>query len=126
MMKKFFFGGIALILVLGVCGYFYMYKSHRDISEEKPVAILPAKDLQEKFSNNYNQSITDFLNKTIEVTGTVTEVSDSTLVVDEVVFCSLLKGKTDKKLNETISVKGRCLGYDELFEQVKFDQCSIK
>jgi hypothetical protein len=29
------------------------------------------------------------------------------------------------KVNDTIVVKGRCIGYDDLLEEIKLDQCSI-
>lgn len=126
MMKKKLLGVILVLLVLGVGGYMYLYQEHRDIKNETPVAILSARDLQNKFSTNYDKSVSDFLNKTVEIKGMITESTDSTLVVDNLVFCSLLKDSYKTDLNGVVTIKGRCLGYDELFEQVKLDQCSIK
>lgn len=32
---------------------------------------------------------------------------------------------SELKANNPISVKGRCIGYDDLLEEIKLDQCSI-
>jgi len=42
------------------------------------------------------------------------------------VFCGLDSLTGSNQLNKTITIKGRCIGYDELFGEVKLDQCTLK
>jgi hypothetical protein len=30
------------------------------------------------------------------------------------------------KVNDSVTVKGRCIGFDDLLEEIKLDQCTIK
>ena len=77
-----------------------------------------------EYSSDPAKADSKYLNKTIEIKGKVTEVSDSTLTIDQKIFCKM-NGKANTDLaDKTIIVKGRCIGYDDLFEEVKFDQCS--
>ena len=65
--------------------------------------------------------------KSIQITGKVTnvDIANKTVVMDEKVFV-LLKDANVVKLNETILVKGRVIGYDSLLEEIKIDQAEIK
>lgn len=114
------------VIVLGaIGGYFYLYKDHRNIEKEEVSARINSKELLSEFSNSQDSANLKYLNQVIEIQGKVTEVSDSTLVLDSLVFCSF-----DKKIDlgikgNNIRVKGRCLGFDELFGEVKFDQCNV-
>ena len=65
----------------------------------------------------YNFEDLKYLNKTIEVTGKVTKETDSVITLENTVFC-LLNQKTNKQLiNTKVTVKGKCIGYDELFQE---------
>jgi hypothetical protein len=68
-----------------------------------------------------------YLDKSIQITGKVTnvDIANKTIVLDEKVFV-LLKDANVVKLNETILVKGRVIGYDSLLEEIKIDQAEIK
>ena len=64
------------------------------------------------------------LNKTIEITGRITDVTKSDLTLNNMVFCQFSENQL-VELNSNITVKGRCIGYDDLLEQLKLDQCII-
>jgi len=117
------------ILALIGCGayYFYnhfLYKEARNIKSEKPSYSINSSDLIAQYKSDVAKADSKYLNKTIEIKGTVTEISDSTLTVDKSIFCKMTTQASPKLLGTTISLKGRCIGYDDLFEQVKFDQCT--
>ena len=121
--------GSMVVLVL-CCGaaylyYGYLYKDSRNISEEKADFSIPASKLVSEYSNNQQRADSAYLNKTLEIKGKVTQVSDSIITLDSLVFCSFdqLPKTTGSK---TVTIKGRCIGYDELFNEVKLDQCTIK
>ena len=111
-----------LLLIIGYVGYNYLYKDHRDIASETVDMTLTSSSLMAQF--NLTES-PDILNKTILVTGVVTSLENDVVVLDEIIHCSLIGTQDNPKLGQSIQIKGRCIGYDELFEIVKLDQCSI-
>ena len=125
-MKKVIIG--LIIVALAVFGvYKYVYQSHRDIKTESASFTIEAKTVLQEFASNQESATTKYLNKTIEVSGLITEIEGNSVVLDESVFSSFIEG-TDMSgvINgANLRIKGRCIGYDELLEQVKLDQSSI-
>jgi anionic cell wall polymer biosynthesis LytR-Cps2A-Psr (LCP) family protein len=127
-MKK---GRIVLVVLVlaGVVAagmYGYMYKDARKISEEAPAFSLSAEKLLAQYSSNPQKSDSLFLNKTLEINGVITQVTDSVATIDSLVFCGFDHKPDKNSLSKKVTIKGRCIGYDELFNEVKLDQCTIK
>ena len=112
-----------VLLLLGVYfAYNYMYQDHRDIKEEKAVVLISASELVIYFNENNSEKV---LNKTVQVSGIITEIDAKNITLDDKVQCSFDAEIKNLNLNETITVKGRCIGFDELFDVAKIDQSSI-
>nr|WP_315172442.1 hypothetical protein [uncultured Flavobacterium sp.] len=119
---------VVVVLLASAGSYFYygfLFKEARNIESEKPTLSTSATNLKNEYSSNQEKSDSLYLNKTIEVTGRVTKETDSVVVIDNTVFCLFSQKKKNKLLNSQVTVKGKCIGYDELFEEVKLDQCII-
>lgn len=120
---------IVTLLVLASAGiYFYygfLFKEARNIASELPSLRTSATNLTNDYNSNQEKSDALYLNKTIEVTGKVTKETDSVVVIDNTVFCLFSQKKKNELLNSQVTVKGKCIGYDELFQEVKLDQCII-
>jgi hypothetical protein len=119
---------VTLLLLASAGIYFYygfLFKEARNIESERPTVSTSATNLMNEYNSNQEKSDSLYLNKTIEVTGKVTRETDSVVVLDSIVFCLFIKKKRNKLLNSRLSVKGKCIGYDELFQEVKLDQCII-
>lgn len=118
----------SVVAIIGFGAYYFynhfLYKEARKIENEKPSFVLNSLQIIKEYTSDAPQADSKFLNKTIEIKGNVTEVSDSTLTLDQKIFCKMSQKANSDLLNKKISIKGRCIGYDDLFEQVKFDQCS--
>ncbi|KOS06741.1 hypothetical protein AM493_12405 [Flavobacterium akiainvivens] len=129
-MKKKLTITLAVVLVLGAAAayvyYGVLYKEGRNIAQEAATHTLPAAKLVETYTTNQQQADSLYLNKTIEVQGVVTAAQDSVLTVAGSVFCSFDQLPDRASLNKTVTIKGRCIGFDELFGEVKLDQCTIK
>ena len=123
-MKKKYLILLFIVVVVVIIGYNYIYKDHRDIGSEKAAASLTSSFLVEKFLNSSQEADSLYLDKTIEINGVVTAIGETDLVLDEKVFCSF-ESVPEVQLNAKITVKGRCIGFDDLLEEVKVDQCSI-
>ncbi|WP_394773870.1 hypothetical protein [Flavobacterium sp.] len=66
-----------------------LYKDARDINNEKSIGTITAKNLEKEYDLNPVQGDSKYLNKTIEIEGIVTEVTDSSMVIDSKVFCKM-------------------------------------
>jgi len=118
---------IIVALALGAFGmYSYLYKPQRNIGTEEASYTLAAKDLAADYKKDAVTADAKYLNKTIQIKGTITHVADSLVTLDSLVTCGFDGLPPARKTLETVIVKGRCIGYDELFGEVKLDQCTIK
>jgi len=123
MKKKIVFLIVMLVLVVGAyTGYKYLYKDHRNITKEVAVVETSARVLQEQFQNNAADA---FLNKTLIVIGLVTQIEDKSITIDNKVYCSFKNELKGVQVGDEVHLKGRCIGYDDLFEVVKLDQSTI-
>ncbi|PKQ46340.1 OB-fold protein [Confluentibacter flavum] len=116
---------IVLCVVVVIIGYRYIYQDHRDIATETSIYKLTASDISNEFAINPMSSENKYLNKTIEVSGSISDKNPQNITIDGKVFCQFSnKIQTDLKTDQ-IKIKGRFIGYDDLLEQVKLDQCTI-
>ena len=127
-MEKKLWISLLFIAVIGVIGYNYVYQDHRNISEESADFTVNATSLSQAFKINTQDAETKYLNKTLVVKGEISEINLTDLTLNDVVFCNFIstnKTTNTLKLNKTITIKGRCIGYDDLLEQIKLDQCTL-
>ncbi len=126
--KKARIGAIILILLtlLVVFGYNYIYQDHRNIEGEQPVFSISANEINTEFSGAIEASEKKYLNKTVEIHGQITELNTKDLTLNDNVYCAFNEPlETSYNIDSKIKIKGRCIGYDDILEQVKLDQCTI-
>lgn len=114
-----------LLLLSSYFGYNYIYQDHRDISAENAEYTIEANDFIAEFLSNVEGSQTKYLNKTIAISGNITSQTNNTVTLNNTVFCSLLNETDQNNINSVVTVKGRFIGYDDLLEEIKLDQCTI-
>lgn len=117
---------IIVFIIIGIIAYNYIYQKHRNISDESPEFILMVDELKSEFLSNSPNSEQKYLNKILKITGNLSEFNTKQLTLDQMVFCQL-KDSLNQSLQKdmVITIKGRFIGYDDLLEQVKLDQCII-
>ena len=124
--RKYIFISIGLLVLSVMAIYNYMYKSHRDIAAEKPDFKIASKALAKEFSEDIKKATDRYIDKTIQVSGKVTEIESNNFTLDEFVVCYTDSvTMLEAKVNSSLHVKGRSIGYDELLGLVKLDQVSI-
>lgn len=117
---------IVFFILIGFIGYNYLYKSHRNIESEKPKFSINSSEILNEFSLDMDQSSSKYLNKTIAIKGSITGIEGAMISLDDKIVCYMLDSNyLEIELNSIIEIKGRFIGYDELLEELKFDQCSI-
>ena len=124
--KRIIFFSIVAVLALGAFYFYYnfLYQDARNIQNEKPAFTITTSNLSDDYLKNTLNADTKYLNQTIQVAGKVTEVSDSSVVLDNKVFCKMDMKVDANSMHKELIIKGRCIGYDDLFELVKLDQCN--
>jgi hypothetical protein len=126
--KKIIIAIVTLLLVVSGGIYFYygvVFKEARNIESEIPDFSISAMTLLDDYNADPKKADFSYLNKTIEITGKVTKETDSVIILENNVFCLFTQKIKTPLLNNKVTIKGKCIGYDELFQEVKLDQCTI-
>jgi hypothetical protein len=119
---------VKVVLILGAIGllaagatiYWYYNKPHRDVSKEQGVQ-LSAQNLYDAFRTNEAEANKKYLDKAIELTGEVANVStnqDGQVIADfktsDPMFfinCTFKTNPGELKPGQAITFKGICTGY---------------
>ena len=115
---------LVIILLLGLFTYQYvMHGGARDLSTEKAEFTLSSKAILEEFTTNQELSNKKYLEKAVAIKGTITDVNSTQIIVDNAIICILKNPNTTLVKNQTVTVKGRVVGFDDLMGELKLDQC---
>ncbi|MDG1728627.1 MAG: hypothetical protein P8K68_12640 [Algibacter sp.] len=117
---------LILLMLVVITAYNYLYQAHRNIETETPEFVVSSQSLFQQFAKNPSNSEIKYLNKTIDVSGVISEVNKQYLVLNDNIFCKLEKPHDLSNLAEDrILIRGRLIGYDDLLNEIKLDQCVI-
>jgi hypothetical protein len=118
---------VIFILIIGsIIAYSYMYPNHRSISEETVSFAVKADYIHGEFIQNSAQAEQKYLDQTLLVSGLVTAIDSKSLTIENKVYGQFETLNSDLNVNDSVTVKGRCIGFDDLLEEIKLDQCTIK
>ncbi|MCF6349906.1 MAG: hypothetical protein L3J23_02600 [Flavobacteriaceae bacterium] len=118
---------LGLILVLAITGYFgynYIMASPKDISKAKSDFQISAIEFAKEFAESEKTATIKYQEKVVTVNGIVTATENNSITIDDKITCGF-ENKVDLKKGDQIKVKGLFIGFDEMFEEVKLDKCSI-
>ncbi len=115
---------LSLLLILGLSTYTYVFKETATVAVSKP----EFKGTSEEFISNNSTQISEWNAKVIEITGIIFEINDEGVLIDENVFCQFSEHQDLKKLkkNQSVTIKGMVVGYDDLLNELKLNQCTLK
>lgn len=116
-------GIIALIALMGLATYYYIYQQHPSMASLQVQWQGSATHFLEK-DEKEQKALT---NKIIVLSGTISALDSTSITINNTVFCSM-EGKQEREkigLGKYVKVKGRLMGYDELLEELKLDACII-
>ena len=124
---KLIIGLVLVSLVIAAAMYNYAFNgSHRDIANEAATEVVSATDLTTQFLNNETLATSKYLDKVIEIEGIVTSIESTEIILNDQVQISTISDIVSTQTNGvSLTVKGRCVGYDELLEMVKIDQAVL-
>ena len=82
-------------------------------------------------TNQFEEIQSEYIGKVIDITGVVTDLTLGSpyinVVLDSNLFFSFESEKTQDEftISDTLTIKGRFEGYDDLFHQYTFTDCSV-
>ena len=128
MSKKVKIIGILFVVVLLVGLSVFNYVFHggaRDLATEEVSFNVNSKNITTEFMENVPLATKKYSDKAIVISGIVTAVTDSIVTIDNTIICNFKSPDTTIKNEQSITVKGRLVGFDDLMGELKLDQCSI-
>jgi len=120
----------AALALAGAALVFAVYEYNRPASDrtmESSAVALSAHELHSGFLSGDSLQCSEWLNQIVEVTGKVQSVEGATVLLVPGVVCTFeespdgfpwLKGSE-------VTLKGRVLGFDDLFNEVRMDFCFV-
>ena len=114
-------------IIIGI--YLYINKDYRNIANEKSDYFVSSAKLENDFNASDSLANKKYLDKTINVKGKITKIDfdNSTLEIDEKVMAVFKDSILESlKLDQQICIKGRFIGYDDLFHQFRLDQAILE
>lgn len=122
---------IILVTILFLTTFFvyqYIYHDKRNIETEQPYFSINSIDLENDLKSGDVGFNKKYLDKTIEVSGVISdiEIINNAILIDDKIFVTLnRRTKIDIKVTDSVTIKARFIGYDDLLEKFRFDQATI-
>ena len=118
-----------LIILLAIAVYFVWNKPHKDYSTMRTDITISSLNFINEFKANSTLATEKYLNQIILVNGNTTDKLTKSVVLDNRIVCTLdsssLKDLGLIQINNEVSIKGRFVGFDDLFEEIRLDHCFI-
>ena len=119
------------LLILSFIFIFALYnKPHKTYVNEISAYSLSAENLFAKYNNNYKESNEKYLGSVLSISGVVTKYSRNLIILNNRIVCSFNEhdsslSSNNITLGDSLIIKGHCIGYDDLLEEVRVDHCII-
>ena len=130
--KKIYWSALRFILPLFIIGVVVVYLTynnpHKDFNKSRSEFTIESKDLIEFYQNDANNANTSYLDKILLLTGVITDIGTNIIILDNGIVCTLDPSQViNKKINlgSKTSIKGRCIGYDDLLGEIRIDHSFI-
>lgn len=116
------------LLLVGIIVYYQFNKPHRNFSEESASFNLSAVELVESYQKDPALSDSLYVDQFVAVTGEIMELTDQSILLSPGVYLNLDSTQNFEllKVGQEVSLVGRVLSFDPLFEEVKMDNARIK
>lgn len=109
--------------IVAYSGYLYLVKPPTKIQNQPSFYQGKSADLVQIIATQKDS----MNNKVVEVTGELTSIEQPFLVLNQSVFCKMenFQNTGVLKSGDRVKIKGRFIGFDELLNEVKLDQCVV-
>lgn len=114
----------AALMLLGIglwSAYQYLFAAPLSTNEMAAEYQGSAEDFKQLLQGDFEK----WNNKIVQISGTITEINEDGILLNHDVYCQLEEKLIKAAENDIITLKGRVIGYDELLEEIKLNQCII-
>ena len=114
----------AALMMLGIglwSAYQYLFAAPLSTNEIATEYQGSAEDFYQLLQTDFEQ----WHNKIVQISGTITEINGEGILLNHKIYCQFEDKLTNAAENDVITLKGRVIGYDELLEETKLNQCII-
>ena len=120
----------AALVLAGAALFFAVYEYNRPASDrtmESSAVTLSARELHSGFLGGDSLQSAEWLNQIVEVTGEVQSAKGATVMLVPGVVCTFGESPDRSQCLEgsEVTLKGRVLGFDDLFNEVRMDFCLV-
>jgi len=117
-------------VIIGLISVYIIYnKPHKDYSRLKADLSIKANTLLAEYNINEVRSNGFYLNKNLLVEGIISDIVGTTIIIlENGVVCNLDPSQIRPEnliIGTLVSVRGRCIGFDDLLEEVRLDHSFI-
>ena len=130
--KKIYWTIFRFFLPLSIIGLIIIYntynKPHKNFNKSPFEVTIESKELISLYQDNTDNANARFLDKILLIKGNITNIESDIIILDNGIVCTLDPSQVvteEIHLNKNISVKGRCIGYDDLLEEIRIDHSFI-
>lgn len=120
---------ILILVVISLISFFaYNYVMHggaRNLTTEKTNFTVTSASITSEFIENIEKANKKYLEKAVAIKGKITASNGNEVIMDEIVICSFKNPDLSIKKDQTVTIKGRVVGYDDLMGELKLDQCFL-
>ncbi len=127
---------ILIVIIIFAAGYFVYNKPHRDILGEKAQFSLSLVEMNDEFLSDEDAAYKKYFNQVVEISGTAVSIDEKANERYDVVLESkgiIANGEIieidvqpAKLIDQQVLLKVLFIGYDNLLEEIKLSECSIK
>jgi hypothetical protein len=115
---------VVILILLGIGLWSaYQYVFAAPLTTNEITAEFQGK--AEDFKHLIQTDFTQWHNKIIQITGTITAIQEEGILLNQDIYCQFDDKLINAAENEVITLKGRVIGFDELLEEIKLNQCII-
>ncbi|HBS19350.1 MAG TPA: hypothetical protein DEA66_00775 [Flavobacteriales bacterium] len=117
---------LAAVVAVAVVAWSMYNKPHKDYAQEEVTQTFRADDLVTSFAENPNGMQAQWQEKVVEVTGTVRSSSMQGVVLNPGVVATYDEGHAPEVApTGQVTIKGRLVGFDDLFGEVRIDHARL-
>ncbi|MEO0058790.1 MAG: hypothetical protein RLZZ312_437 [Bacteroidota bacterium] len=127
MKKKILIAVVAAVLI-GIAIFAYAYKPQRNIASEKATFETTVANITSEFTANDSLANLKFLDKTIIIYGKITNIDlqSNSIMLDNKIYITFTEKIATKLIeNQSLKIKGRFIGYDDLISEFRMDQATL-
>ena len=118
-----------VIIIAAVAVVYYLFnKPHRDVTQEDHRHEILATTLIADYHKSVEEANTKYLDHVILVGGEVTAIDSVSITLAPGVFCHMHEDESTEgvSLGDFVDLKGRVVGYDDLFDEIRMDFCHFE